>query len=84
MDIDASASSELYDQPLVENLSTKGDQPTVGALAAQGRVLTCAASRAVLCETIVIVLFLLSRWESGPSKPQLAQLHALASKAYAP
>mmetsp|Transcript_63804 Transcript_63804/g.118557 ORF Transcript_63804/g.118557 Transcript_63804/m.118557 type:complete len:269 (-) Transcript_63804:89-895(-) len=56
-----SASSELYDEPLVDNLSTKGDQPTVGALAAQGRVLT---------------------WETSPSKPQLAHLHALASKAY--
>eukprot|EP00403_Amphidinium_massartii_P011372 CAMPEP_0178426414 /NCGR_PEP_ID=MMETSP0689_2-20121128/29222_1 /TAXON_ID=160604 /ORGANISM="Amphidinium massartii, Strain CS-259" /LENGTH=250 /DNA_ID=CAMNT_0020048099 /DNA_START=209 /DNA_END=958 /DNA_ORIENTATION=+ len=35
-----SPNSELYDHPLVENLSTKGDQPTVGALAAVGRVLT--------------------------------------------
>lgn len=54
-------SAELYDEKLLRSLATQGDQPTIGAIGALGRVLT---------------------WESAPSKPQLAQLRALTSKAY--
>lgn len=53
--------ANLCDQPLLQALSTQGDQPTIGAISALGRVLT---------------------WESTPNDAQVAQLEALALKAY--
>jgi len=38
------ANGELYDAQLVRSLSTQGDQPTIGAISAQGRLLTWQAS----------------------------------------
>eukprot|EP00929_Paragymnodinium_shiwhaense_P112083 TRINITY_DN80342_c0_g1_i1.p1 TRINITY_DN80342_c0_g1~~TRINITY_DN80342_c0_g1_i1.p1 ORF type:complete len:279 (-),score=47.20 TRINITY_DN80342_c0_g1_i1:213-1049(-) len=38
------AESELYDGALLKSLSTQGDQPTIGAISALGRVLTWESS----------------------------------------
>lgn len=52
---------ELFDETLLHNLSTQGEQPTIGAISALGRVMT---------------------WDTAPSKPQLAQIVTLTTKAY--
>lgn len=41
---DPQADGELFDAQLLQNLSTQGDQPTIGAISALGRVLTWESS----------------------------------------
>lgn len=76
------ANAELYDGQLLKNLSTQGDQPTIGAISACGRVLTwetspnkpqleqlqALTSKAYFREPPVVVQGVPVHWTKAPQK----------------